>query len=224
MAQSRAADRARGGRCRRWRRPCAAGTHWLTIIAVSAESATTASVVRLERQRLIDRRPVQPELLELLGAASNCSQKSKATCGAAARAGARGSASTKPSSVPAKSFARSRSTRRVLAVDDRVLRASAFETIASISAATCERILVVVQHAGAVHRRRAPPWPRRRGPAPACRTPRRAARRSLRARWRRGTDRRRRRTPTSSSSETWPTKCTCERAERARPAACSDAR
>ena len=124
-------------------------------------------------------------------AASNCSQKSKATCGCGARGAARIS-STKPSSVPAKSFAaadrRRRAGRRRSRPaaprfdDDRVHQRR------DVRSDPCRRT---------ARRRRpsspAPRWPRRRAPAPACRTPRRAARRSLRARWRTGTDRRPRR-------------------------------
>ncbi len=99
--------------------------------------------------------------------------------------------STNPSSVPPKSFACEPVDRRELSVDDRVLERTFGEDRVhqrrDVAADPCRRT---------ARRRRpwspAPPWRRRRAPAPACRTPRRAARRTLRARSRRGTDRRRR--------------------------------
>ena len=104
------------------------------------------------RQRLVDAGPIRAAAPRAPAPRRTAARSRTRRAGAGARGAAR-MRSTKPSSVPAKSFARSRSTA-----------ASWPRTISSCRAAVrddrvhqrrdVERVLVVEQHAGAVHRRR----------------------------------------------------------------------
>ena len=127
---------------------CAAGTHWLTIMAAPEDHVSPS---RSPRQRLVERRPVHPQLLELLGRVEllpEVERHVRRRRGAARR----GSSSTKPSRVPSKSLARSRSTA---ASCRRRSRPAARRRQDGVHQRRhVDRVLVVEQHAAAVHRRR----------------------------------------------------------------------
>ena len=125
---------------------CAAGTHWLMIIGPGVPGSVAA------RQGAIQRRAVLAELLQPFELVE-LRPEIERHLGRRARRRVRGPGRRSASSVPAKSFAASRSSA-----------ASCDSTIACSSAASLRigvhdlgdlrRILGVVEHAAAVHRRR----------------------------------------------------------------------
>ena len=150
------------------------------------------------RQRPIERRPELPqlleplELLELLPEVPGDFRRLPRRVRRAPR-------STKRSSVPPKSLPRSRSSAASWEATTAASSAGS-SRIAVHQLGDVERILGVVEHAAAVHRRR-----HRRGRVRQHRHALverldRSARRSPRARWRRGTGRRRRRAPSAPRS------------------------
>ena len=146
---------------------------------------------RRVRQRLVDRRAIEPQLFELLRGVELLPEiegdrrlrRARARRGS----GRRTRAACRRSPSPAGDRRRRAARRRSRPAAPRSTRSR--PSAPPRASDPCRRT---------ARRRRpsspAPRSPRRRAPAPACRTPRRAARRSLRARWRTGTDRRPRRT------------------------------
>ena len=156
---------------------CAAGTHWLMIMAgigiglgvrrdrdcvdrsVGSRRASdprlrarARSRARVFRQRPEQRRPELPQLLEPLELIELRPEVPR-HLGRGRGGPPRAAASTKRSSVPPKSFAAQPRQRRVLRVEDRLFEPAIVED-GGHEPGDLERILRVVQHAAAVHRRR----------------------------------------------------------------------